>query len=174
MSKTQSTNTTFKLGHLSFVIVKAAAWLWKPGVKKMILMRNSSTTGNDESEKNCFSQWQLDKRRKQHLSNCRTRLYLLQHSNQIRYWTSEIWQWNYPTRHHLNCWRTSWRSYLMLNGACGYTDLHRGIDGLAGIVQNEFELDPFQNILCLFAVVEPIALKVFSGKVTVFYCSTSV
>lgn len=47
----------------------------------------------------------------------------------------------------------------MLNGAsgfdqiylaCGYTDLRRGIDGLAGIVQNEFELDPFKNILFLF------------------------
>lgn len=47
----------------------------------------------------------------------------------------------------------------MLNGAsgfdhiymaCGYTDLRRGIDGLAGIVQNEFQLDPFQNILFLF------------------------
>jgi len=34
--------------------------------------------------------------------------------------------------------------------ACGYTDLRRGIDGLAGIVQNEFELDPFQNTLFLF------------------------
>lgn len=34
--------------------------------------------------------------------------------------------------------------------ACGYTDLRRGIDGLAGIVQNEFRLDPFQNVLFLF------------------------
>jgi transposase len=34
--------------------------------------------------------------------------------------------------------------------ACGYTDLRRGIDGLAGIVQNTFKLDPFQNILFLF------------------------
>lgn len=34
--------------------------------------------------------------------------------------------------------------------ACGYTDLRRGIDGLAGIVQNEFQLDPFQNVLFLF------------------------
>lgn len=47
----------------------------------------------------------------------------------------------------------------MLNGAsgfdhiymaCGYTDLRRGIDGLAGIVQNDFQLDPFQNLLFLF------------------------
>jgi transposase len=34
--------------------------------------------------------------------------------------------------------------------ACGYTDLRRGIDGLAGMVQNEFHLDPFQNVLFLF------------------------
>lgn len=34
--------------------------------------------------------------------------------------------------------------------ACGYTDLRRGIDGLAGIVQQEFNLDPFQNTLFLF------------------------
>lgn len=34
--------------------------------------------------------------------------------------------------------------------ACGYTDLRRGIDGLAGIVQTQFHLDPFQNALFLF------------------------
>ena len=34
--------------------------------------------------------------------------------------------------------------------ACGYTDLRRGIDGLAGIVQEQFQLDPFQNTLFLF------------------------
>lgn len=34
--------------------------------------------------------------------------------------------------------------------ACGYTDLRRGIDGLATIVQNEFNLNPFQNVLFLF------------------------
>lgn len=34
--------------------------------------------------------------------------------------------------------------------ACGYTDLRQGIDGLAGIVQNQFHLNPFQNILFLF------------------------
>ena len=34
--------------------------------------------------------------------------------------------------------------------ACGYTDLRRGIDGLAGIVQAQFELDPFAPSLFLF------------------------
>ena len=34
--------------------------------------------------------------------------------------------------------------------ACGYTDLRRGIDGLAGIVQQQFQLDPFQETLFLF------------------------
>jgi transposase len=34
--------------------------------------------------------------------------------------------------------------------ACGYTDLRCGIDGLAGIVQQKFRLDPFSNTLFLF------------------------
>lgn len=34
--------------------------------------------------------------------------------------------------------------------ACGYTDLRRGIDGLAALVQQEFDLDPFTNTLFLF------------------------
>ena len=34
--------------------------------------------------------------------------------------------------------------------ACGYTDLRRGIDGLAGIVQRQFSLGPFTNTLFLF------------------------
>lgn len=34
--------------------------------------------------------------------------------------------------------------------ACGYTDLRRGIDGLATIVQQQFLLDPFTNTLFLF------------------------
>ena len=34
--------------------------------------------------------------------------------------------------------------------ACGYTDLRRGIDGLAGIVQQQFQLNPFQEALFLF------------------------
>ena len=34
--------------------------------------------------------------------------------------------------------------------ACGYTDLRRGIDGLAGLVQTRFQLEPFQNAMFLF------------------------
>lgn len=30
---------------------------------------------------------------------------------------------------------------------CGYTDLRQGIDGLAALVQLEFNLDPFNNTL---------------------------
>lgn len=34
--------------------------------------------------------------------------------------------------------------------ACGYTDLRKGIDGLAALVQQQFHLNPFQNTLFLF------------------------
>ncbi|MCR5088310.1 MAG: IS66 family insertion sequence element accessory protein TnpB [Oscillospiraceae bacterium] len=34
--------------------------------------------------------------------------------------------------------------------ACGYTDLRRGIDGLAGMVQEKYRLDPFEEALFLF------------------------
>lgn len=34
--------------------------------------------------------------------------------------------------------------------ACGYTDLRKGIDGLAIIIEKTFNLDPFQNALFLF------------------------
>ena len=36
--------------------------------------------------------------------------------------------------------------------ACGYTDLRKGIDGLASMVQQQFQLDSFTNTLFLFCV----------------------
>jgi len=34
--------------------------------------------------------------------------------------------------------------------ACGYTDIRKGIDGLAAIVQQSFLIDPFSSSLFLF------------------------
>lgn len=34
--------------------------------------------------------------------------------------------------------------------ACGYTDMRKSIDGLAAVVQQQFQLDPFQSSLFLF------------------------
>ncbi len=34
--------------------------------------------------------------------------------------------------------------------ACGYTDLRRGIDGLATIVEAQFKMNPFQKAMFLF------------------------
>lgn len=34
--------------------------------------------------------------------------------------------------------------------ACGYTDLRRGIDGLANLVKSQFQMDSFQRALFLF------------------------
>lgn len=33
---------------------------------------------------------------------------------------------------------------------CGHTDLRKGIDGLAGMVEQQFQLNPFSNTLILF------------------------
>lgn len=33
---------------------------------------------------------------------------------------------------------------------CGKTDLRRGIDGLAGIIQNQYQLDVYKDALFLF------------------------
>ena len=34
--------------------------------------------------------------------------------------------------------------------ACGKTDLRRGIDGLASMIQSQFQMNPFQTALFLF------------------------
>lgn len=42
--------------------------------------------------------------------------------------------------------------------ACGRTDLRRGIDGLAAVVQEQFQLDPTEkNVLFLFRGTLPLA-----------------
>ena len=48
--------------------------------------------------------------------------------------------------------------------ACGYTDLRRGIDGLAQIVQQQFELDPFSNSLFLFCGKRRDRIKVSASR----------
>ena len=48
--------------------------------------------------------------------------------------------------------------------AVGYTDLCRGIDGLATMIRFRFQLDPYDK--------KQIALRGFYGKEMVFYFST--
>ena len=38
--------------------------------------------------------------------------------------------------------------------ACGYTDLRRGIDGLATIVEQQFRLDPCTTIISGFVALK--------------------
>jgi len=49
--------------------------------------------------------------------------------------------------------------------AIGYTDLRRGIDGLASTIKFQFNLDPFQkHAYSCFAENEPIESKDSFGK----------
>ena len=48
--------------------------------------------------------------------------------------------------------------------ACGYTDLRKGIDGLAQLVCQQFELDPFTNTLFLFCGRRRDRIILFSNK----------
>ena len=43
--------------------------------------------------------------------------------------------------------------------AVGYTDLRRGIDGLAAIVRESFHLDPYSNSIFLFCGRRPDRIK---------------
>ncbi|WP_076349303.1 IS66 family insertion sequence element accessory protein TnpB [Alicyclobacillus vulcanalis] len=43
-------------------------------------------------------------------------------------------------------WATEGRVYL----ACGATDMRKSIDGLAALVQEQFQLDPFSPCLFVF------------------------
>lgn len=48
--------------------------------------------------------------------------------------------------------------------SCGYTDLRKGIDGLASMVQQQFQLDPFTNTLFLFAGGGETGSRACTGK----------
>jgi len=43
--------------------------------------------------------------------------------------------------------------------ACGYTDMRKGIDGLAATVQEVFGLDPLSNSVFLFCGKRPTKMK---------------
>lgn len=43
--------------------------------------------------------------------------------------------------------------------SCGYTDMRKSIDGLASIVQQNYQLDPFSNSLFLFCGRNTTKLK---------------
>lgn len=59
--------------------------------------------------------------------------------------------------------------------ATGYTDLRRGMEGLAGIIRFQFNLDPYDKNTLFFSVEDvPIVSKVFFGKAMDFYFFTSV
>lgn len=54
--------------------------------------------------------------------------------------------------------------------ACGDTDMRKSINGLAAVVQNSFELDPFNRALFVFCN----RMKSSLGKTTVSGCTSSV
>ena len=60
--------------------------------------------------------------------------------------TGRFFEWRKPFDFMLNDFTGADQVYI----ACGYTDLRKGIDGLARLVQQQFELDPFTNTLFLF------------------------
>ena len=57
--------------------------------------------------------------------------------------------------------------------ACGYTDLRRGIDGLAAIVTQQFGAQLNEESLFLFAVAGQIGSRHSTGLETDIFCCTS-
>ncbi|WP_445928213.1 IS66 family insertion sequence element accessory protein TnpB [Levilactobacillus sp. HBUAS70063] len=57
---------------------------------------------------------------------------------------------------------------------CGKTDLRRGIDGLAGVVQEQFNLDPYSQALYLFCGTRKDRFKALYWDGDGFFCCISV
>jgi hypothetical protein len=54
--------------------------------------------------------------------------------------------------------------------AQGKTDLRKSIDGLAALVREEFDLDPFSPCLFVFCNRSRDKLKIYNGIIMVFGC----
>ena len=57
--------------------------------------------------------------------------------------------------------------------ACGYTDMRKAIDGLIAVVQQNFQLNPFQSSLFLFCGRGMTGSKHSIGKKMGSFSSTS-
>ena len=57
--------------------------------------------------------------------------------------------------------------------ACGYTDLRKGIDGLARLVQQQFALDPFANPCSCSAGGGGTGSRACTGKKMASSCCTN-
>ena len=55
--------------------------------------------------------------------------------------------------------------------ACGYTDLRKGIDGLARLVRQQFKLDPFTNTLFLLCGRRRDRIKGLYKRMTSSFCT---
>lgn len=55
----------------------------------------------------------------------------------------------------------------------GYTDLRRGIDGLAAMIQQEFQMDPFEEGT-MFIFCGPLVVKVVVSNCPFNCCNKSV
>ena len=57
---------------------------------------------------------------------------------------------------------------------CGKTDLRKGSDSLAYLIQSQFDLDPFSKSVFLFCGGKVIDLKLSTGMVKVSGCFINV